>query len=53
MDDAEYRATVRWNDADFGELVVGAAVARLGYGGILLGSHGSLRFDPLSICKAG
>ena len=46
MDDADQRVTVRWNDPQFGEPVVGAALARPGYGGIVLGPHPGLRFDP-------
>jgi hypothetical protein len=49
MDDADRRAIVRWNDA--GEPVVGAAVARSGYGGIVLGSHAGLRFDPQMVSR--
>ena len=51
MDDADHRAVVRWNDADFGEPVVGATVARPGYGGIVLGPHTSLQFDPLLLAR--
>ena len=46
MNDPDRRVTVRWNDAGFGEPVVGGAVARPGYGGIVLGPHASLRFEP-------
>ena len=46
MDDADRRVTVRWVDASFGEPVGGAAVARPSYGGIVLGQHASLQFDP-------
>src|SRR3984893_15253996 len=46
MDDADRRVTVGWSDTGFGEPVVGAAVARPGYGGIVLGPHPRLRFDP-------
>src|ERR1043166_7006306 len=42
MEDADRRVTVRWNDADFGEPVIGAAIARAGYGGIVLGPHAKL-----------
>ena len=49
MDDADRRVTVRWNDTGFGEPVVGAAMARPGYGGIVLGPHAKLRFDPQPI----
>jgi hypothetical protein len=51
MDDADRRAVVRWNDTGFGEPVVGAAVARSGYGGIVLGPHESLRFDPQTVSR--
>ena len=51
MDDADRRAVVRWNDTGFGQPVVGAAVARSGYGGIVLGLHESLRFDPQPISR--
>jgi hypothetical protein len=51
MDDADRRVTVRWNDAAFGEPVVGAAVARLGYGGIVLGPHPTLQFDPQPLSR--
>ena len=40
---------LRWNDAELGELVVGATVARPGYGGIVVGPLASLRFDPQAI----
>ena len=46
MDDADRRVTVRWNDPGFGQPVIGAAIARPGYGGIVLGSNASLQFDP-------
>jgi CubicO group peptidase (beta-lactamase class C family) len=51
MDDAGRRAVVRWTDAGFGEPVVGAAVARPGYGGIVLGPHASLSFDPQPVSR--
>src|SRR5579872_6417586 len=40
--DADRRITVRWDDSEFGEPVIGAAVARPGYGGIVLGPHTKL-----------
>ena len=46
MDDAGRRITVRWNDAKFGEPVVGSAIAYPGYGGIVLGPHTSPKFAP-------
>jgi hypothetical protein len=45
-DDADRRVKVTWKDADFGDPVIGAALARPGYGGILLGEHRAPRFDP-------
>ena len=43
-----------WNDGGFSEPVVGAVVARPGYGGIVLGPHASLSFDlqPVSRKRA-
>lgn len=49
MDDADRRMIVRWNDAEFGEPVAGATVARPGYGGIVVGPHANLRFDPQAV----
>src|ERR1700687_169849 len=46
MNDADHRVTVRWNDASFGEPVIGSAVARPGYGGTVVGTHAGPRFDP-------
>jgi Beta-lactamase len=51
MDDADRRVTVRWNDAGFDEPVIGAAVARPGYGGIVLGPHKGLQFDPQPVAR--
>ena len=51
-DDADQRVTVRWVDASFGEPVVGAAVARPGYGGIVLGPHATLQFDPQPLSRS-
>jgi len=51
MDDADRRVIVRWNDAGFSEPVVGAAVARPGYGGIVLGPQASLGFDPQPVSR--
>ena len=51
--DTDRRATVRWSDADFGPPIVGSAVARAGYGGILLGGHVAPAFDPKSIARRG
>jgi hypothetical protein len=43
--DADRRATVRWSDPAFGAPLSGSAIARPGYGGILLGSR-----DAPSLC---
>src|ERR1051326_5017105 len=51
MDGADRRVTVRWNDADFGQPVVGAAIAPPGYGGIVVGPYAGLRFDPQPIAR--
>jgi hypothetical protein len=52
MDDADRRVTVRWNDAAFGEPVAGAAFARPSYGGIVLGPHAGLNFDPQPVPRS-
>ncbi len=44
-DPADRRATVRWDDT------VGRAVARPGYGSILLGPHAALAFDPKALSR--
>jgi CubicO group peptidase (beta-lactamase class C family) len=51
--DTDRRATVRWSDADFGPPIVGSAIARAGYGGILLGGHVAPAFEPRSIPRRG
>ena len=51
MNDADRRVTVRWNDPAFGDPVVGGAVARPGYGGIVLGPHMALQFEPQPISR--
>ena len=51
-DDRDRRATVRWTDAAFGPPVTGAAIARPGYGGILLGTHDQPAFDPQPVQRA-
>jgi hypothetical protein len=51
MEDADRRVTVRWDDAGFGEPVVGAAIARDGYGGIVLGPHTKLQFDRQPVAR--
>ena len=50
--DTEARAVlVRWTDPDFGPDLVGHAIARPGWGGILLGPHPAPRFDPAPILR--
>ena len=49
--DADRRATVRWIDPEFGAPLVGSAIARPGYGGILLGSRQAPAFDPVPIAR--
>ncbi len=51
-DDADRRATATWTDPDFGAPVVGRALARPGYGGIVLGRHEGLGFEPKPIARA-
>jgi len=51
MDDTDRRVTIRWNDASIGESVVGSAVARPGYGAIVMGPHQRLQFDPRPIAR--
>ena len=49
--DADCRATVRWSDPAFGAPLSGSAIARPGYGGILLGSRDAPSFDPAPIAR--
>jgi len=49
---AERRATARWNEFFTNAPVVGNAVARPGYGGILLGPHAAAQFDPKPIARS-
>jgi len=44
--DANRQVTVHWSDPSFGERLSGSAIARPGYGGILLGSRDAPAFDP-------
>src|SRR5258708_6448853 len=48
---AERRATVTWTDLSFGDPLTGSAIARAGYGGILLGPHGAPRFEARPIAR--
>jgi CubicO group peptidase (beta-lactamase class C family) len=45
VDPEDRRVTVFWNEPNQAP-IVGAAIARAGYGGILLGEHAVPRFDP-------
>ena len=50
-DAPERRVRVSWSDPEFGPPVVGHAVARAGYGGILLGAAAAPRFDPVAFSR--
>ena len=45
------RVTVAWSDSDHGEPVSGSAIARPGYGGIVLGPHRVPRFEAHAIAR--
>jgi CubicO group peptidase (beta-lactamase class C family) len=47
--DADRRVTIRWQDPSLGDALTATAIARPGYGGILLGPHASPRFDAMPI----
>ena len=47
---ADRRVTVTWTDPDFGD-VIGRAIARPGYGSIVLGEHAAPRFEPRPITR--
>jgi hypothetical protein len=47
--DADRRVTVRWSDPGFGASLAGTAIARAGYGGIVLGSRDAPAFDPVPL----
>jgi CubicO group peptidase (beta-lactamase class C family) len=49
--DTDRRATVQWSDPAFGAPLTGSAIARPGYGGILLGSRTAPSFDPAPIAR--
>ncbi len=49
--DAERRVTVRWQDPNLGDTLTATAIARPGYGGILLGPQTVPRFDPAPIAR--
>jgi CubicO group peptidase (beta-lactamase class C family) len=49
--DTDRRTTVRWSDPAFGAPLSGSAIARPGYGGILLGSRDAPSFDPVPIAR--
>jgi hypothetical protein len=48
-DDAARRATVTWTDPSFGDPISGVAIARPGYGGIVLGQHAAPLFETPGI----
>ena len=48
-DATDRRVTITWNDPAFGGPIIGAAIARPNYGGILLGPHAAPAFDPKPI----
>jgi hypothetical protein len=50
-DDADRRVGIVWNDPDFGAPIRGTAIARPGYGGILLGGQAAPMFDPKPIAR--
>ncbi|MDR3537953.1 MAG: serine hydrolase [Acetobacteraceae bacterium] len=50
-DAGDRRVTVAWNDPDFPAPVIGAAIARPGYGGIVLGPHAVPQFEPKPIAR--
>lgn len=50
-DPGDRRVTVSWNDPDLPAPVIGAAIARPGYGGIVLGTHAVPQFDPKPIAR--
>lgn len=52
IDPVDRRVTVLWNDPAFPAPVIGAAIARPGYGGILLGPHAIPAFDPRPVPRA-
>jgi CubicO group peptidase (beta-lactamase class C family) len=47
--DTDRRVTLRWQDPALGEAMTATAIARPGYGGILLGPHAAPRFDPVPV----
>jgi CubicO group peptidase (beta-lactamase class C family) len=47
--DADRRVTVHWSDPSLGTPLHGTAIARPGYGGILLGSRVTPQFDPVPL----
>jgi CubicO group peptidase (beta-lactamase class C family) len=50
-DDADRRVRVVWSEPAFGKPISGTAIARPGYGGILLGRHAAPLFDPTPIAR--
>jgi Beta-lactamase len=50
-DDVDRRVKVTWDDPEFGDPISAAAIARSGYGGILLGEQTAPTFDPKPIVR--
>ncbi len=50
-DAGDRRVTVSWNDPAFPAPVVGTAIARPGYGGIVLGHHAVPQFAPKPVAR--
>ncbi|MSP03135.1 MAG: class C beta-lactamase-related serine hydrolase [Acetobacteraceae bacterium] len=50
-DAADRRATVTWTDSGFGDPITGQAIARAGYGGIVLGQQTAPRFEPRRLSR--
>ena len=50
-DGADRRVAVTWTDPAFGAPIIGHAIARAGYGGIVLGEHTAPRFEPRPIAR--
>jgi CubicO group peptidase (beta-lactamase class C family) len=49
--DNDRRVTIRWQDPSLGDSLTATAIARPGYGGILLGPQTAPRFDPTLIAR--
>jgi hypothetical protein len=49
--DTHQRVTVRWQDPSLGDALTATAIARPGYGGILLGPYAEPRFNPVPVAR--